>query len=112
MADAAELLSALLPLVPSSETETPHTAPTDTEIQTAVLEYEKKMLPRAFGWVKSSGGTGGKLPDPSGLKGTIGLFIVNRVLDVIQIYGSAWKLLGYRPKENASTLDQETKVEG
>ncbi|MCJ1484450.1 hypothetical protein MMC06_004621 [Schaereria dolodes] len=91
MADAADLLSELLTMLaaPSSQ----NSALTNTAINAAVLAYEKKMLPRAFSWVKASGGTGGPLPDPSGWKGTMGIYVANRVFDLMSLPGMVVKML-------------------
>ena len=93
MHDCADLLDSLLPIAAQYSQGDFHAK---TDLMAAVKEYEAKMIPRAFTWVKASGGIGGALPDPSGWKGMIGIFMANRVLDVLEVYRTTRGLLGYK----------------
>jgi hypothetical protein len=53
--DTADALSAVEALKLSTRKD----LPSNKELQAAVTQYESKMMPRAFRWVKTSGGLGG-----------------------------------------------------
>ena len=93
MHDCADLIDSLLPIAAQYIHGSPSAEP---DITAAVKKYEARMIPRAFGWVKASGAIGGPLPDPSGWKGTIGISIANRVLNVLSVYRTTKGLLGYK----------------
>jgi hypothetical protein len=93
----------------------------DDDLQRAVTKYETKMLPRAFGWVKTNGRIGGDvclLPleirngtnsetsrsEPDSFKGRIRLFAVVMLLDLAYIYSLLKWAVGFRPVDDAPEL--------
>ena len=55
MNDTADAIDALEDLVSIART---GEIPSDAAVKAAVIKYESKMIPRAFGWVQKSGGLG------------------------------------------------------
>ncbi|KAL2829633.1 hypothetical protein BJY01DRAFT_254921 [Aspergillus pseudoustus] len=76
----------------------------ESDFEDAVLEYEECMLPRAFGWVKKSGGTSGELIEPESVKGKVMLFLASGVLHVVHLLSLIGSALGYKPKDDAPEL--------
>ncbi|OBT64244.1 hypothetical protein VE03_06891 [Pseudogymnoascus sp. 23342-1-I1] len=101
MHDAADILPAILDLNERSKSQK---ILSDGNFAAAVKQYESKMMPRAFGWVKTSGGTGSQTFEPESLKGKIALFFVARALDVTWIYSSIRRWSGWVPQDDAPEL--------
>lgn len=127
MRDAAEILPYIQELhrIAQSGHE-----PTENDFAMAVKQYEAKMIPRAFGWVRASGGTemsvsapcervlnctlgasslavhvlllttNLQLPDFSGIKGGILKFMIARALDVTYMFSLIRGWLGWKPKDD------------
>jgi len=79
------------------------TALTSADFTSAVQEYEGKMIPRAFGWVRASGGldTDG-MPDANSWKGHVIFFLVARALDLMHLYTTVRSTLtGWIPDQIA-----------
>ncbi|CAK7228831.1 hypothetical protein SBRCBS47491_007044 [Sporothrix bragantina] len=101
MCDTADILPRIVQLAEKSKTQKLE----DRDYQVAVAAYEKEMFPRAFDWVRKSGGTDDKSSvDASSLFGRVTLFIMARLLDAAYAYGTACKVLGYGPRDDAPEL--------
>ncbi|KAL1887285.1 hypothetical protein Sste5346_010316 [Sporothrix stenoceras] len=101
MCDTADILPQIVQLAEKSKTQQLK----DKDYQVAVAAFEKAMFPRAFDWVRKSGGTDDKSGvDASTLFGRVTLFIMARVLDAAYVYGMACKILGYGPQDDAPEL--------
>lgn len=74
MNDTADALPILLDLVKKAKIGKPLE---EQDFASAVNEYENKIIPRAFGWVKTSGGTGEELFEPESWRGIIMLFFLS-----------------------------------
>ncbi|KAH6698479.1 hypothetical protein BKA61DRAFT_219061 [Leptodontidium sp. MPI-SDFR-AT-0119] len=71
----------------------------------AVKTFEKKMTPRAFSWVRASGGSGELVPpNLDGVRGWLIVFAISRALDLAYLYGVALRFFGYGPKDDAPEL--------
>ncbi|CAK7207625.1 hypothetical protein SEUCBS139899_010435 [Sporothrix eucalyptigena] len=71
---------------------------------TAVQAYESKMIPRAFHWVKMSGGTDETVRDPSSFSGKIMLFFVAQFLTLAHLISQIKSMLGYKVTDDAPEL--------
>ncbi|KAF1808150.1 FAD/NAD(P)-binding domain-containing protein [Eremomyces bilateralis CBS 781.70] len=101
MCDTADLLPVIKNLAQKAEAG----GLSDEDFSIAVTEYESRMFPRAFGWVRTSGGTGDKgPPEMSGISGRILLFFMARALDLAYVYSIAQRLFGYSPPDDAPEL--------
>ncbi|KAL2832207.1 hypothetical protein BJY01DRAFT_254026 [Aspergillus pseudoustus] len=88
MRDTADVLAHILPL---AELARDGQAVTDSLVHKAVRDYEDCMIPRAFDWVKKSGGTGMKLPDPESFQGKMMLWLSGMVLRLAYVLTVVWK---------------------
>lgn len=122
LCDAADLLPQILKL----KTKADESELTRADFADAVEQYEKAMIPRAFEWVKKSGGTKQKvrydsrgtllqqsytdnpfnyqLREPTGVLGKIMLFFAARVLDVLYLFTLVRTALRYKPVDDAIEL--------
>lgn len=93
----------------------------DPEVQRAVDKYESVMIPRAFGWVRSSGGLRQdvsipkkwqkthtdiifKYVEPESIQGKLMIFAVARILDLGYLLTLVRWVFGYQPKDDAPEL--------
>ncbi|KAE9378583.1 FAD/NAD(P)-binding domain-containing protein [Stipitochalara longipes BDJ] len=101
MNDTADAIEAILNL---AEIAKAGKIPSDDDLQREVTKYESRMMPRSFGWVKTSGGIGGDVLEPDSLKGRISLWAVARLLDLAYIYSLLRWVVGFRPVDDAPEL--------
>lgn len=119
MYDAAEALKYMKELKEKAQASSEGVS--DDDVDSAVEAFETEMAPRAFNWVKLSGGTGMKViefvenfpnveltlrqpSDPDSFTGLIGLFFMARVLDLAYLYGILIKAFGWKPHDDAPEL--------
>ncbi|KAL2826745.1 hypothetical protein BJY01DRAFT_255911 [Aspergillus pseudoustus] len=101
MRDTVDMLPRILDLARRAKPDTLQ----EEDFATAVNKYETTMAPRAFGWVKASGGSGEiHVPNLDGIKGWLTVFAISRVLDLAYIYGLVLNVFGFGPKDDAPEL--------
>ncbi|RAO70023.1 uncharacterized protein BHQ10_006035 [Talaromyces amestolkiae] len=101
MRDTVDMLPAILNLAKKSMKNTI----TEQDYTKEVKEYEIKMSPCAFGWVKASGGSGELVaPNLDGYKGWLTVFVISRALYLAWLYGAVLSFFGFGPKDDALEL--------
>lgn len=86
MADCAEMLPQLLRL--NTLASNKETQPTTDDFMKACDAYEATMIPRAFEWVKKSGGSSIPRVNLDGLLGTFIRLVVGLAMPVLKLYFS------------------------
>lgn len=84
MADCADLLPQLLHLNFLANGSPAH--PTYEEVKISCEKYEKAMMPRAFSWVRKSGGTSFPNINLDGFLGTVVYFAAKLVMPLLKLY--------------------------
>jgi hypothetical protein len=84
LADCADMLPQLLHL--NSLASIGHAYPTTEEISIACDKYEAAMMPRAFQWVKKSGGVSFPQINLDGIVGIIVQFVAKLVMPLLRLY--------------------------
>ncbi|KAF3025126.1 hypothetical protein E8E14_014667 [Neopestalotiopsis sp. 37M] len=97
MCDTADILPNIVALARTKER-------TEADYSFAVEKYESAMFPRAFAWVRTSGGTDQSVVDASTWTGVVTIFFMARALDLAYAFGWARAALGWVPQDDAPEL--------
>ncbi|KAF1812565.1 FAD/NAD(P)-binding domain-containing protein [Eremomyces bilateralis CBS 781.70] len=98
--DCADALEPLLQLAELKSTR----ALEYEDYERAVTDYEDKMVPRAFEWVKKSGGTSQSFPDTDSVCGKLFLYFMAAALNVGGAFTTISKAVGWSKEYDAPEL--------